>query len=61
MTSALFLIAGILSTTNLKTYEQAETPLTQQIHSLHLTNPLRENVIHLLVCVPFLFGSTCKY
>ena len=31
--------------------------LTQEIHSLHLENPLRKNVIRLLVCVPFSLGS----
>ena len=35
--------------------------LTQQIRSLHLKNPLRKYVIRLLVCVPFLLGSICKY
>ena len=36
--------------------------LTQQIPSLHLKYPLRENVIHLLVCVPlFPFSLICKY
>ena len=34
---------------------------TQQMHSLHLKNPLRENVKHLFVCVPFSLGSVCKY
>ena len=37
MISALF--ARIHSITNLETYEQAKTSLTQEIHSLHLKNP----------------------
>ena len=43
----------------LKTYEQIE--LTQQIHSIHLRNPLRKNVIPSLVCIPFSLVSICKY
>ena len=35
--------------------------LTQQIHSLHLKNSLRRNVIRSLVCGPFPLASTCKY
>ena len=35
--------------------------LTQQMHNLHLKNPIRKNVIPLLVCVPFSLGSTCEY
>ena len=44
MISALFLIAGNHSTTKLKTYEQAKISLSQQIHRLHLKNPLWKNV-----------------
>ena len=53
MISVLFLIAGIHSTTNFKSYQQAKTSLTQQIHSFHLKNFVRKNVILLLVSVPF--------
>ena len=34
--------------------------LNQQIHNLHMKNPLRENVKHLFACVPFSLGSICK-
>ena len=34
---------------------------TQQIHSLHLKNPLSTNAISLLVYVPFSPASVCKY
>ena len=45
LTSPLFLIAGIYSTTNLKTYEQEKIYLTQQTHSLHLKNKKRHTFI----------------
>ena len=62
MIFALILILGVHSTTNLKTYEQGKKiSLTQQIHNLHLKNPLRKNVMRLLVCVPFSLGSICEY
>ena len=48
-------------TVPLKTYEQAKHFLTQQIHSLHLRDPFKENVICLLVCVPFSLDSISKY
>ena len=32
-------------------------PLTQQIYSLHLKNPLVKNVKYLLVCLPFSLES----
>ena len=40
----------LYATTNFKTYEQWKISLTQQIHSFQLKNPLRENVMCLLVC-----------
>ena len=57
MISALFLIAGTHSATNLKTYEQAKNFfIPANTHSLPLKNPLKENVILLLVCVSFSLG-----
>ena len=54
MISALFLIAGIHSTTNLKTYKQAKNFFKEtNTHSLHVNYPLTKNVMRLLVCVPF--------
>ena len=44
MISALFTIAGIHLTTNLKTYQQAKISLTQQIPSFHLKNPSRKYI-----------------
>ena len=35
--------------------------LTQQIHSIHLKNLFRKNVMRLLARVPFSLGSICKY
>ena len=35
--------------------------LTQQIHSVHLKNLFRKNVMRLLARVPFSLGSICKY
>ena len=58
-------VAGIHSTTNLKTYEQAKNFLNPAKHNLHLKNTLRKNVIRLLACVPFSLGSkywiTCRW
>ena len=45
MISALILIAGIYSATNLKTYEQANISLTQEIQSLHQTKEKRKTFI----------------
>ena len=61
MISAIFLIAGIHSTTNYKLINKQKFSSTQQINNFHLMIPLRKNVIHSLVCVSFSVGSICKY
>ena len=46
MVSALFLIAGIHSTTSLKTYEQANNFFNPaDTDSLHLKNPLKDHTV----------------
>ena len=45
----------------LKIINKQKISLTQQLHSLHLKYHLRKNAIRLLVCVPFLLNSICKY
>ena len=61
MISALFLIAEIHSTTNLKAYEETKNfsnPANPQTSS---EESFMENVKSLLVCVPISLGSICKY
>ena len=59
MISALFTIAGIHLTTNLKTYEQAKNFFNPANSQFSSEESFKE--IHLLVCVPFSLGSISKY
>ena len=61
MISTLFAIAGIHSTTNLKTYEQAKNYFNPAKTQSSPEESLKENVIRLSVCVPFSLGSIRKY
>ena len=55
------IISDFSNSFNNKLINKQQVSVTQQIQSLHLENPLRENVIRLLVCAPFSLGSICKY
>ena len=55
------IISDFRNSFNNKLINKQKVSVTQQIQSLHLENPLRANVIRLLVCVHFSLGSICKY
>ena len=57
--SALFLIAGIHSTTNFETYEGVKDFCNTANAKSSYEESLKEK--HLLVCVPFSLGSICKF
>ena len=59
MISALFLIAGIHSTTNVKTYEQAKNFFSPANTQSSSEESLKEKRVS--ACVSFSFGSICKY
>ena len=62
MISALYLIAGIHPTTNLKTYEQARSffdPANTQSSSEEYLKEKRHTFIGM--CSPFALGSICKF
>ena len=60
MISVLFLIAGIHSTTNLKTYGQAKN-FFQPANMKYMKKSSRESMNSLLVCAPPSLDSICKY
>ena len=61
MISPLYLIAGIHSATNLKTYEQAKIFFNPSNPQFSSGESFKKSVKSLFVFVPFSLGWICKY